>query len=30
VVQNLGSPYPDYAPSFAFQRRAFVTLQIEN
>ena len=30
VVQNLASPYPDYAPSFAFQRRAFVTLQIEN
>jgi iron complex outermembrane receptor protein len=30
VVQNLASPCPDYAPGFAFQRRAFVTLQIEN
>ena len=30
IVQNLASPYPDYAPGFAFQRRAFVTLQIEN
>jgi iron complex outermembrane receptor protein len=30
VLQNLASPYPDYSPGFAFQRRAFVTLQIEN
>jgi iron complex outermembrane recepter protein len=28
VVQNLRGSYPDYAPSFAFQRRAFVTFQI--
>jgi iron complex outermembrane receptor protein len=30
VVQNLGAPYLDYAPAYAFQRRAFLTLQIEN
>lgn len=30
VVQNLGVPYPDFAPEFSFQRRAFVTLRIEN
>jgi len=30
VVQNLGVPYPDFAPAFAFQRRAFVTLRVEN
>ena len=30
VVQNLGSPYQDFAPEFQFQRRAFVTLRVEN
>ncbi len=30
VVQNLGSPYPDFAPKFMFGRRAFVSLQIAN
>ncbi len=30
VVQNLGSPYPDMRPEFQFQRRAFVTLSVEN
>ncbi len=30
VVQNLGSPYPDFDPAFSFQRRAFVTLRLEN
>lgn len=30
VVQNLGSPYADFAPAFQFQRRAFVTLRLEN
>ena len=30
VVQNLGLPYPDFMPEFQFQRRAFVTLRIEN
>jgi iron complex outermembrane receptor protein len=30
VVQNLGSSSPDYRPDFAFQRRAFLTLRIEN
>ncbi len=30
VVQNLGSPYADFAPTFQFQRRAFVTLRLEN
>jgi iron complex outermembrane receptor protein len=30
VVQNLGMPYADYSPNFEFQRRAFVTLRIEN
>lgn len=30
VVQNLGAPYQDFSPVFAFQRRAFVTLRIEN
>jgi iron complex outermembrane receptor protein len=30
VVQNLGSPYADFSPAFQFQRRAFVTLRLEN
>jgi iron complex outermembrane receptor protein len=30
VAQNLGSPYADFASDFTFQRRAFVTLRIEN
>ncbi len=30
VVQNLGLPYQDHTPAFQFQRRAFVTLQVEN
>ena len=30
VVQNTGSPVMDFAPAFAFQRRIFVTLQVEN
>jgi iron complex outermembrane receptor protein len=30
VVQNLGSPYSDFFPHFQFERRAFVTLRIEN
>ena len=30
VVQNLGLPYQDFAPPFQFQRRAFVTLRVEN
>lgn len=30
VVQNLGSPYLDFDPAFQFQRRAFVTLRVEN
>ncbi|NMM15219.1 MAG: TonB-dependent receptor [Rhodoferax sp.] len=30
VVQNLGTPYPDFDKSFQFQRRAFVTLRVEN
>ena len=30
VVQNLGLPYQDFDPAFTFQRRAFVTLQVEN
>ena len=30
VVQNLGSPYQDYNAFFQFQRRAFVTLQLDN
>jgi iron complex outermembrane receptor protein len=30
VVQNLGTPYPDFVPAFLFQRRAFVTLSLEN
>ena len=30
VVQNLGSPYADFAPAFQFRRRAFVTLRLEN
>ena len=30
VLQNLGSPYQDFAPDFRFQRRAFVMLQIEH
>lgn len=30
VLQNLGSPYQDYAGEFMFQHRAFVTLQLED
>ena len=30
VVQNLGVPYPDFDKIFQFQRRAFVTLRVEN
>jgi iron complex outermembrane receptor protein len=30
VVQNLGVPYPDFDPAFSFQRRAFVTLRLDN
>jgi len=30
VVQNLGVPYPDFDPAFGFERRAFVTLRLEN
>lgn len=30
VVQNLGLPYPDFDPAFSFERRAFVTLRLEN
>lgn len=30
VVQNLGAPYDDFASNFQFQRRAFVTLRVEN
>jgi iron complex outermembrane receptor protein len=30
VLQNLGAPYQDFAKSFQFERRAFVSLRIEN
>lgn len=30
VVQNLGVPYQDFMPRYQFQRRAFVTLSLEN
>ena len=30
VVQNLGAPYSDFFPQFQFERRAFVTLRVEN
>jgi len=30
VVQNLGAPYADFSPRFQFERRAFVTLRVEN
>lgn len=30
VLQNLGKPYADYESAFRFERRAFVTLRIEN
>jgi len=30
VVQNLGSPYQDFAPEFKFQRRAFLTLKVQS
>lgn len=30
VVQNLGLPYADFDPTFQFQRRAFVTLRLDN
>lgn len=30
VVQNLGAPYADLQKNFYFERRAFVTLQLEN
>jgi iron complex outermembrane receptor protein len=30
VLQNLGAPYQDFAKVFQFERRAFVSLRIEN
>ena len=30
VVQNVGTPYQDFSPEFRFQRRAFITLRVEN
>lgn len=30
VVQNLGQPYSDFDTPYQFQRRAFVTLRVEN
>jgi len=30
TVQNQGQPYADFAESFAFERRAFVTLRLDN
>ncbi len=30
VVQNLGKPYQEYNASFQFERRAYVSLQLEN
>jgi iron complex outermembrane receptor protein len=30
VVQNLGQPYAEFKSDFQFQRRAFVTLRLEN
>ena len=30
VIQNMGSPYTDFAPRFSFGRRAFVSLRVEN
>jgi iron complex outermembrane receptor protein len=30
TVQNMGSPYQDYALGHGFQRRAFVTLRLDN
>ena len=30
VVQNLGLPYPDFDPSFQFQRRAYLTLRVQD
>ena len=30
VVQNLGSPYPDYKRDHLFEKQAFVTLRLEN
>ena len=30
VVQNLGAPNADFFPQFQFERRAFVTLRVEN
>jgi iron complex outermembrane receptor protein len=30
VLQNLGAPYQDFTPGFQFERRAFVTLRVEN
>jgi iron complex outermembrane recepter protein len=30
VVQNLGAPYQEFNASFQFQRRAFVTLRVDN
>lgn len=30
VLQNLGRSYADFAPEFTFERRAFVTLQLDN
>jgi iron complex outermembrane receptor protein len=30
VVQNLGSPYPDYKRNYLFERQAFVTLRLHD
>lgn len=30
VLQNLGQPYQDYFPAFTFERRAFVTLMLQD
>jgi iron complex outermembrane receptor protein len=30
TVQNIGLPYQDYDPKFSFERRAFVTLRLDN
>ena len=30
VLQNIGSPYQDFQPNFVFERRAFVTLSLNN
>ncbi len=30
VLQNLGAPYLDFDPAFEFQRRAYLTLRVDN